>query len=74
MSNIEEYKDGYFNYLVNLIIDTITSTDAYDCRDFELMKLELIMNIRRMFSSRETYNKNIEILRNSEKPLYEKVL
>lgn len=74
MSNIEEYKDGYFNYLVNLIIDTITFTDAYDCRDFELMKLELIMNIRRMFSSRETYNKNIEILRNSEKPLYEKVL
>ena len=66
MSNIEEYKDGYFNYLVNLMIETITFTDTYNCRDFELMKLELLMNIRRMFSSRETYNKNIEILRNSE--------
>lgn len=64
--NIEEIKDGYFNYLVNEMLEALMNADGYECKDFLALKLELLVNVNKIFQSREQYNKIIEILREDE--------
>lgn len=64
--NMEEYKDCYFNYLANEIIDAIMNADGYDCKDFTALKLEMLVNLRKMLLSRERYNRAIELLREDD--------
>lgn len=64
--NIEEIKDGYFNYIANEILEAIMNADEYTCKDFLTLKMEMLVNINKMLSSRENYNKIIEILREEE--------
>lgn len=64
--NEEEYLDGYFNYLVEIILDTIVSADGYNCRDFNAIKLALYNNLRLMLSSREQFEKVIQTLQKEE--------
>lgn len=64
--NIEEIKDGYFNYIVNEMLEAIMNADEYTCKDFLVLKMEMLVNINKMLSSRENYNRIIEILREEE--------
>lgn len=64
--NMEDIKDGYFEYLVKIMTEAIKNADAYDCRDFTILKLELILNLNLMFNTREHYNQIIEMLRQKE--------
>lgn len=65
--NMEEIKDGYFNYLVNEMLEAIMNADEYTCKDFLILKMEMLVNIHRMLSSRDNYNRIIEMLREEEK-------
>ena len=65
--NEEEYLDGYFNYLVEIILDTLVSADGYNCRDFNAIKLGLYNNLRLMLTSREKFEHIIEVLNEDEK-------
>lgn len=62
----EEYLDGYFNYIVNEMLEAIMNADEYTCKDFLVLKMEMLVNINKMLSSRENYNRIIEILREEE--------
>lgn len=64
--NIEEIRDCYFNYLVNAMLEALVQADDYDCKDFNALKLEMMVNINKMLQSREQYNKIIQILRENE--------
>lgn len=63
---MEEIKDGYFNYLVNEMLEALMNADGYECKDFLVLKLEMIVNINKILQSREQYNKIIQILREDE--------
>lgn len=62
----EEYLDGYFNYLSEIILDAIVSADGYDCRDFNAMKLALYNNLRLMLKSREQFENVIKTLQKED--------
>jgi hypothetical protein len=64
---MKEVKDGYFNYLVDEIFNAVYKANRYNCKDFELLKLELLLNLKKMLASRDIYNENIAILRNNER-------
>lgn len=64
---LDEILDCYFDYLVNVMILSLSSADRYECTDFELLRTEMMLNIKRMFSSRENYTKIIEMLKEEEK-------
>ena len=63
----EEYLDGYFNYIVNEILEAIMNADEYTCKDFLALKMEMLVNIHKMLSSREQYEHIIEVLNEDEK-------
>lgn len=63
---LEEIKDGYFNYLVNEMLEALMNADEYTCKDFLILKMEMIVNINKILQSREQYNKIIQILREDE--------
>lgn len=65
--NMEEIKDGYFNYIVNEILEAIMNADEYTCKDFLALKMEMLVNIHKMLSSREQYEHIIEVLNEDEK-------
>lgn len=65
--NIEEIKDGYFNYIVNEILEAIMNADEYTCKDFLILKMEMLVNMHKMLSSRDNYNRIIEMLKEEEK-------
>lgn len=62
----EEYLDGYFNYLVEVILDAIKNADKYTCKDFLILKLELVNNLALLMKSREHYNEAMQTLREKE--------
>lgn len=65
--NMKDLKDGYFNYLTEEIFKAVYNANRYNCKDFELVKLELLLNLKKFLESREIYNNNISVLRNNEK-------
>ena len=64
---MKDLKDGYFNYLTEEIFKAVYNANRYNCKDFELVKLELLLNLKKFLESREIYNNNISVLRNNEK-------
>jgi hypothetical protein len=64
---MKEVKDGYFNYLTEEIFKAIYKANRYNCKDFELLKLELLLNLKKFLESRDIYNENISVLRNNER-------
>lgn len=64
---MKEVKDGYFNYLTEEIFKAVYNANRYKCKDFELVKLELLLNLKKFLESREIYNNNICVLRNNER-------
>lgn len=65
--NMEEIKDGYFNYLVNEILEALMNADEYTCKDFLALKMEMLVNIHKMLQTREQYEHIIEVLNEDEK-------
>lgn len=65
--NMEEIKDCYFNYIVNEILEAIMSADEYTCKDFLILKMEMLVNIHKMLQTREQYEHIIEVLNEDEK-------
>lgn len=65
--NEEEYLDGYFNYIVNEILEAIMNADEYTCKDFLALKMEMLVNIHKMLQTREQYEHIIEVLNEDEK-------
>ena len=66
MASIEEMKDKYFNYLVEEVFDAIFDANKYKGTDFEMVKLDLLLNLLKMFKTREEYEKIIDILKKYE--------
>lgn len=64
---MKQIKDCYFDYLVDEMYKAIYKADKYNCKDFELLKLELLLNLKKMLETRDIYNENIRILRSHEK-------
>ena len=64
---MEEIKDGYFNYIVNEILEAIMNADDYTCKDFLALKMEMLVNIHKMLQTREQYEHIIEVLNEDEK-------
>lgn len=60
---MDEIKDGYFNYLVNEMIDSLLNANKYNCKDFELLRLELLLRVHKLFDSRGNFEERIKILR-----------
>lgn len=67
MPTMEQIKDGYFNYLVNEMLQALYNADDYKCKDFDLVKLDMIINLNRILRSREDYNNIIKILKKYDK-------
>ena len=63
----EEYLDGYFNYIVNEILEAIMNANEYTCKDFLALKMEMLVNIHKMLQTREQYEHIIEVLNEDEK-------
>lgn len=60
---LEEIKDGYFNYLVNEMIDSLLNANKYNCKDFELLKVDLLLRVSKLFDNRKNFEERIKILR-----------
>lgn len=65
--NMKQIKDCYFDYLVDEIYKAIYHANKYNCKDFELLKLELLLNLKKFLETRDIYNENISVLRNNER-------
>lgn len=65
--NLEQINDCYFNYLTDEIFNSLFKAKKYTCKDFEILKLELLLNLRELLKSREDFNKNIKILSKYDK-------
>lgn len=65
--SMKEIKDGYFNYLTKEIFKAVYNANKYNCKDFELLKLELLLNLKKFLDNRDIYNENVSILRNNER-------
>ena len=65
--NEEDYLDGYFNYIVNEILEAIMNANEYTCKDFLALKMEMLVNIHKMLQTREQYEHIIEVLNKDEK-------
>ena len=61
---MKQIKDCYFDYLVSEVYKAIYHADRYKCKDFELLKLELLLNLHKLLETRDIYNENIAILHN----------
>lgn len=62
MPTIEQIYEGYFNYLTDEIFDAIFKAKDYNCKDFDIVKLELLLNLHKLLDNRENFLKKIEIL------------
>lgn len=60
---MEEIKDGYFNYLINEMLDALLNANKYNCKDFELLRLDLLLRVHKIFDTRENFEERIKILR-----------
>ena len=72
MPTMEEIEEGYFNYLVNEVLEAIYKADRYDCKDFAAVKLWFYENMHTLLQSKEQFEKEIEIL--SENRQKQKIL
>lgn len=60
--NIEQYKDVYFNYLVDEVIKALSRADKYKCMDFDIVRLDLLINLNHMLDNRKDFEERIKIL------------
>lgn len=62
MPDIEKIRDYYFNYLSNVIFNAVSDANEYNCIDFNLVKVDMLINLKKILETRKQFNKNIKIL------------
>lgn len=62
MPTIEQIEEGYFNYLCNEIFKAIDKAKRYDCKEFQIVKVELMINLHKLLETRENFNEKVKIL------------
>ena len=62
MSDLEQTKDGYFNYLANEILDAILNATDYTCTDYKIVQLDMLLNLKELLKSRKDFEDSIKIL------------
>ena len=67
MPTMDQIYEGYFNYLTDEVFNAIFKAKDYNCKDFDVVKLELLLNLHKLLDNREDFLKRIEILRKYEK-------
>lgn len=67
MPTIKQIEEGYFNYLTKEIFKAIDKANDYSCKEFCLVKVEMMINLHKLLDNREDFLKRIETLRQSEK-------
>lgn len=67
MASMNQINEGYFNYLTKEIFKSIDDANDYNCKDFCIVKLELMMNLYKILESKEKFEKILEILNKNDK-------
>ena len=62
MPTMEEIEEGYFNYLVNEMFDALLNADRYNCKDFEIVKLDLMLKLHKIFDSKKGLEEKVKVL------------
>ena len=65
--NMKTREEGYFTYLTREMINALVKSEDYSCKDFVALKLELLMNLHKLFESKEKFDEVMRILNESEK-------
>ena len=65
--NMKIREEGYFTYLTREMINALIKSEDYSCKDFVKLKLELLMNLHKIFESKEKFDEVMRILYESEK-------
>lgn len=65
--NMKIREEGYFTYLTREMINALVKSEDYSCKDFVALKLELLMNLHKIFESKEKFDEVIRNLYESEK-------
>lgn len=72
--NMKIREEGYFAYLTREMINALVKSEDYSCKDFVALKLELLMNLHKIFESKEKFDEVIRNLYEHEKvKKYERV-
>jgi len=66
MPTMEQIQEGYFNYLGDVIFKALHDADRYHGKDFEIVRVELMMNLRKILQSHEDFIRVIDILKADE--------
>lgn len=69
---MEQIEEGYFNYLVNEVLETIMKSNRYNCKDFTAIKLCFYKNMFNLLINKEKYDKYMDLLNEYDRK--EKVL
>lgn len=67
MPTMDQIYEGYFNYLTDEVFNAIFKARDYNCKDFDIVKLELLLNLHKLLDNREDFLKRIEILQKYER-------
>ena len=70
--NMEQIEEGYFNYLVNEVLEAIMKANRYNCKDFTAIKLCFYKNMFNLLINKEKYDKYMDLLNEYDRK--EKVL
>lgn len=62
MPTMEEIEEGYFNYLVNEMLDALLNADRYNCKDFEIVKLDLMLKVHKIFDTKQGLEEKVKVL------------
>lgn len=65
--NMKTREEGYFTYLTREMINALVKAEDYTCKDFVALKLELIINLHKVFESKEKFDEVMRILYEYEK-------
>lgn len=65
--NMKIREEGYFTYLTREMINALVKSEDYSCKDFVALKLELLMNLHKIFESKEKFDEVMRILYEHEK-------
>lgn len=66
-NNMKIREEGYFNYLANEMISSVIKAEDYTCKDFVALKLELIINLHKLFESKDSFEEAIKMLIKKDK-------
>lgn len=67
MPTIDQIKEGYFNYLCDEIFKALNDAKKYDCIDFQIVKVELMINLHKILKNKQNFDEKVKILKRYER-------